>query len=402
MNIHVKRAFLVLLSLIAWISCAYGRDLWEEPQDTTTAMNQPDLYAWQLFAALNWPAKVSVCAADSKKLLGAPGKTVWETWRSKKDTYLERAAKPKSWVDGCSASIGAPKTLSVSSQLTAVMALDPQKKLKKSGMQILFELPGGPFSTAEDEEVRLNKATYEFIRDNKLYSLTEQERLAAAGVRTLTFPLNAKEAKAHWVLIEEADKPRYHWDEVTTANGKKQTYGLVGLHIITRDMPRWFWSTFEHVDNEKRWPAKYPKGFRGWVVPSRDSASCPEDNLACNKIPSGFGLEGTKWANYRLRATQTDWVDHRGKPTVIANSKIEGSFDQNTMSCITCHALAVKGATGRSMPILIIPGTLNEEGLPLGYIGPLDQKLFLDANGKEVPYLGLDFIWSLRNAQREQ
>jgi hypothetical protein len=402
MTIFSKRLFVFFLSVTAWSSGAHARELWEEPQDATVAINQPDLYAWQLFTALNWPADPTACAADPKKALGIPGKAVWETWRSKKDTYLEKAAKPKSWTDGCVAALNAPKTLSVSSQLTAVMALNPEKKLKKSGMQILFELPEGPFSTAEDEEVRLNKATYEFIRDNKLYSLTEQERLAAAGVQTLVFPLNSKEVKAHWVEIEEADKPRYHWDQVKTSDGKTKIYGLVGLHIITRDLPRWFWSTFEHVDNEKRWPAKYPEGFRGWVVPSRDSLACPEANLACNKIPSGFGLEGTKWANYRLRATQTDWVDHRGKPTVIANSKIEGSFDQNTMSCITCHALAVKGATGRSMPILIIPGTSNEEGLPHGYIGPLDQKLFLDANGKEVPYLGLDFIWSLRNAQREE
>ncbi len=282
------------------------------------------------------------------------------------------------------------KKLDVSGQIATLISQNNYIKESDNPIENFIVRPDGPFSTNADEEVRLNKSTYDFIRDNRLYSLDEQERLAKAGVKMLVFPLNAKEVKAHWVLIEEKDKPRYHWAEIIH-EGKTEIWGMVGFHIITRDMPRWFWSTFEHVDNETRWPAKYPEagGFRRMGGSFLGYVSCPPENLACNKFPKGFDLEGTKWENYRLRGTQIDWVDHQGNPTVLPNSKVEGGFDQKTMSCITCHALAVKGVSGNPMPIRIIPGTTNDEGRPHGYIGVLDPKLFQDADGNPVQYLGL-------------
>lgn len=371
-------------------------DPWVEPQDTRMAMNSPDEYAWRLFVALNWPAKTITCSADSAMKLGADGPVVWETWRSKTKTFLPKAKAPSSWDEACAADDSSLKVLTPPSELMAVreqlLAL-PEKD------RPLFDPPVGSFSTANDEEVRLNRATYEFVRSTKLYDLTEQERLAASGLLAVDFPLDAKEVKAHWVEIESVDKPRYHWSTVNL-QGTEKIYGLVALHIITRDMPRWFWSTFEHVDNESRWPTKYPDGFRGWIVASRDSFACSANDLGCNKIPAGLGLEGTKWEHYRLRGTQIDWVDDHGNPTVLVNSKIEGGFDQRTMSCMTCHALAVKGNIGRSMPVQIITAEANEEGRPKGYIGAADLPGLLKPRPPASTYLDLDFVWSLRNAQR--
>jgi len=42
---------------------------WKEPRDTETAINNPDLYAWQLFTAMNWPVDPEKCEADSTKKL---------------------------------------------------------------------------------------------------------------------------------------------------------------------------------------------------------------------------------------------------------------------------------------------------------------------------------------------
>lgn len=342
---------------------------WREPQDTNTAMNNPDLYAWQLFVALNWPADSNRCRPDVNKTLGAEGLTTWETWASREETFLEGAIEPAKWWRNC----------------------------RDGGF---YSLPEGDYSSLEDESVRMNKLTYDYIRDKKVYSLDEQERLAAAGVRDLNFPIGSKTVKAHWVRINEADKPRYHWQEIER-NGVIELYGMSGFHITSKDMPTWFWSTFEHVDNETRWAETYPNGFRGWVVPSVDSIACPPENLDCNQIPVGFGLEGTKWENYRLRGAQVAAVDNRGNPTILTNSQLEGFLDQETMSCVTCHTLAVKGASGGPMPILPFPGTVNEEGFLHGYVGIVDPNLFLDVNGNEVPYLGLDYVWTLRNAKRE-
>ncbi len=341
---------------------------WRTPKDTATALNKPSLYAWQLFVSLNWPAKNNKCKPNKLKSLGDEGSTVWETWPSREQIFLADAKKPGNWKEVC------------------------------RNRQLVLPLEN--YSGFEDETVRVNRSTYHYIRQNKLYSLDEQERLALAGVRNLNFPLGSQEIKAHWVRINEIDKPRYHWVE-TERDGGLVTYGLSGLHIVSKDSPNWFWSTFEHVDNDLRWPDIYPNGFRGWEYPSVDEAACPADRLDCNQIPEGFGLEGTKWENYRLRGTQTDWVDRRGNPTIGVNSQLESFLDQGSSSCLTCHALAVKGTHGNSMPIIPETGEFNNQGLGIGYIGAPDSKLFLDDNGVEVPYLGLDYVWTLRHAKRE-
>jgi hypothetical protein len=343
---------------------------WRESQNTHAAINDSDHYAWRLFVALNWPANVDNCKPEKQKLLGDDGLAVWETWQTKQETFLDAAEQPPSWAQGC-----------------------------RNGN--FSSLPTGDFSTVDDEPVRLNKKSYNYVRDNRLYSLDEQERLALIGVRDVEFPLGSKTVKAGWVKIDEDDKPRYHWVE-RTLNNETTIFGLSAIHITSKELPTWFWSTFEHVDNEYRWAATYPEAFRGWVVPSVDRASCPPNNLQCNEIPSGYGLEGTKWAYYRLRGSQTELVDNRGNPTILVSSHLEGFLDQESMSCVTCHALAVKGSEGESMPISIVTGELNMQGLPIGHVGALDPSMFLDAQGEHIPYVGLDYVWSLRNAKREQ
>lgn len=377
----VGRLLLINLMLFSQLSAAENIDRpkhrpwnaekpWLIPQDTTTAMNNPDYYAWQLFVALNWPADTSRCKADTYAQLGEAGLTVWESWQSREETFLDGAAEPQTWRQGC----------------------------KQGGFT---SLPTGDYSVFADETIRLNKAAYDYIRDHKLYSLDEQERLARAGVENLNFPLGSMTVKGNWVRITEADKPNYHWQEIER-DGHVDLYGLSGLHIVSKDSPTWFWATFEHVDNERRWAQTYPTAFVGWLTQSVDHAACSSDNLACNEIPSGFGLEGTRWANYRLRGTQVDWSTNRGVPTVLANSQLEAFMDLETSSCITCHALAVKGEEGAPKPIGFLLEEVNIHGKKLGYVGPPNPQLFLDGNGEAIPYLGLDYVWALRKAKREQ
>ena len=336
--------------------------------NTNKALNHSDHYAWQLFSDLNHPATLNRCRPDPNKTLGDSGLTIWETWQSREETFLQNAETPPSWRTGCA-------------------------------NEGFYSYPEGNYSNFDDEAVRINKKAYTFIRANHLYNLDEQERLVQSGIKDIDFPLGSKTVKAGWVKIDEEDKPFYHWMEIER-DGEFITYGLSALHIASKDYPSWFWATFEHVDNNTRWNDVYPEGFQGWVIPSKDSAACPSSNLSCNTIPAGYGLGGTKWENYRLRGTQTEIVDNRGTPTVLANSHLEGVLDQPSMSCVTCHALAVKGSNGPSMPIPITHG-VNNEGLPMGHIGALNPEVFLDTNGNSIPYLGLDYVWTLRNAKRE-
>jgi hypothetical protein len=314
---------------------------------------------------------------------------VWERWISKRRVYQKDAVPPPIWDANCSTP--APeKELEVAAQLAAAVESLPAVPG--------FEKPEGAISNAADEEVRLNKSALEFVSLSRLYSLTEQRRVAATGELEIEFPLNAKEIKAHWIRLDDpADYSRYH----TAVGADGANYGLVALHITTKDLPKWFWATFEHVDNEVRWPNAFPQQFAGWSERPRDGFSCEGKPLDCEEFPKNLGLEGTKWENYRLKATQIDWVTEFGDPTRVVNSKIEGGFVQNQSSCISCHSLALIGDNSGPMPYRIFKLPPVGGRLP-NFIGVVTQadRVANPENGVETStnFLQLDFVWSLRNA----
>ncbi len=159
------------------------------------------------------------------------------------------------------------------------------------------------------------------------------------------------------------------------SNGSKETWGLIALHIITKDLPNWFWSTFEHIDNKTSGPT--------WSVKSVDRVACPTPPHDCDLAPTGFGLEGTKWANYRLRGSQIDFINSIGAPTTLSNSQLEAV--QNS-SCMTCHAMATIDAQGASLGFQFIKGSPQ-------------PSWFQDSAGRRI-YMQQDFVFSLTRASR--
>ena len=347
---------------------------WKEPQDTFAALFEPDRYAWRLFVALSWPANVANKEADASKTLGAPGTVVWETWRNVRpeapDTVFRLdGSDPGPWLGPPGPVIARAESQfdrSVASQ-TDVTAL--RRRRGAPAPQPMFDEGGG------GAEVRMNSATYEFIRQNKLYNVQGQLAQFVAGQENLFFPPNAKEIKAAWRRIDVSDRPRYHWAEVTMSNGSKETWGLISLHIITKDLPNWFWSTFEHIDNKTSGPT--------WSVKSVDRVACPTPPHDCDQAPTGFGLEGTKWANYRLRGSQIDFINSIGAPTTLSNSQLEAV--QNS-SCMTCHAMATIDAQGASLGFQFIKGSPQ-------------PSWFQDSAGRRI-YMQQDFVFSLTRASR--
>jgi hypothetical protein len=349
---------------------------WVEPQDTAQALFDRDHYAWRLFVALNWPANVAQKAPDPSKAFGSEGSVVWETWRNARNTasdtvYRTDGADPGPWLSG---------PLQVARDLTNVDRIPRKQALMLAMRMILQDRPAPAFDEGAlgFDEVRMNKQAYEFIREQTLYNLDGQITTIRSGAQ-ISFPLTAKEIKAQWRRINEADKPRYHWAEVTAPGGAREAWGLIGLHIITKDLPNWFWATFEHVDNKSLGP--------GWQLPSVDRFACPAAPHDCNEAPKNVGLEGTKWANYRLRGAQVDFIDSTGAATRLANSTIE--LDQIHSSCMTCHSLAAK----------------NKDGVSLGFqfvIGPPNENSFRDPGTKKQIFFQQDFVFSLDQAQRKQ
>lgn len=377
------RHFMLLTALCCASATPALSEPYDIPQDTAAAANRPDEYAWRLFVAFNWPADATKRAANSAAKFGADGPVVWETWKNARGEVFRLDGKdPGEWLD---------QPAIVASRNVTDFDPRPLQQIARDNERGIPQPAFDPFAALNQvNETRLNKEAYEFVRSKTLYNRDGQNALAKAGELTISFPLPAKEIKAQWRVIAEADKPRYHW---TTLRQGDTTiiFGLTALHITTKDLPNWFWATFEHVDNPTR-PNNEP-----WMLESRDSFACPTAPHNCNLAPTGIGLQGTKWEFYRLRGTQTDFVDSRGNITHLANSQPEEGF-QKTSSCITCHARATIGASGNDRLPFFKPDQQS-------YNGPPDPNWFVtkDANGKQIPhYTQLDFVWSLFRAQPKQ
>lgn len=376
---------------------------WTVPGDAAEAVRDPDRFAWRTFIALSWPADLERRDADRSAELGRPGPVVWETWALAPEVYLPDGTQPPSWED---LPLGLERTADGSElplQLALIKGAEP--------------VPPGSEGHQKDE-VRMNRATFDFIRDNGLYSVEGQERWFYTG-RRLQFPVDSMEVKAVWRPIAESEKAIYHWATVTDADtSEEHLYGLTALHITSKVLPNWFWATFEHRDN----PFRDWIHDEGWLIPSRDSLACPQPPHDCNAAPSGIGLEGTVWENYRLRGTQIDYTDEYGRPVILANSQLETGF-QRTASCMTCHGRATIGPRvnqaasfefGAGFPDHPLAGPQvnripvfkqNADGSFESYNGAPDPSWYrLPDTGVSSwgRYLHLDFVWSLMRAQNEK
>lgn len=69
--------------------------------------------------------------------------------------------------------------------------------------------------------------------------------MAFANNFQVTFPTDAIEVKANWIMISDAQKGDFY----TAVDSEDQLWGLVAMHILTKDIPNWHWATFEHASN---------------------------------------------------------------------------------------------------------------------------------------------------------
>jgi hypothetical protein len=399
----VTRLKYLIAVIFSVASLSNAQEPWQEPQDTQAALTQSDRYAWRLFVALNWPADTLTRQAEPNRKFGENATTVWESWKLSSgrndEVFLKGGADPGPWLR--SARNFGNKEADFSS--SPVQQLQRFAGSGKKRMSLLFD---PTLANQSGNENHLNQAAYEFIVKNNLYYIEGQEALfdkvnalfmrASAEGRPIDFaeyrmdfPLAAKEVKAQWRLIDPSKKDRYRWE----AGSDGKIYGLTALHITTKDLPNWFWATFEHVDNPSL------NGAEPWIIPSRDFSAGP------NGYPQGMGIEGTRWQYYRLRGTQIDFNNPTGEPTILANSQIEQTF-QTTSSCITCHARAAIGAREMRAANRLSIFKHQYDATVIGDTGPLDPSMFIAKTvgnpiTGELRYMPLDFVWSLMRAQRK-
>lgn len=398
--------------------------------DPNPAVNNPDKFAWDVFIEVNRPALQGRRGVpDPKKKHGDPGLRVWETWKitteNGNEVCLDNGINPGPW-----------ETVQVKNKDGKIKKLLSPPKMRT----ITSELSGGdqhlkimhsPPLDRDSQEARVNQIGYEFIVKEGLYSLDGQERFRASR-RKVDFPIGTINVKAHWREFTKEEIKAGVPAHFYTAEDSGRVWGLTGFHMTTKDLPNWFWATFEHVDNPP------PE------IPDRDRyTKLLDPNGRRREVPDP--LKNTYWQYYVLRGTQVDFIDSTGSPTILGNTQLEGGM-QVTSSCIGCHARSTIGnrmddiikANGERLypngtpffpsgklakvrkqpelganrltvnPVQVVlwrqdPQDPNSPAVVhvMGAIGTPNPEWFIDSAG-ESRYTQLDFLWGLLHAQREK
>ncbi len=261
------------------------------------------------------------------------------------------------------------------------------------------------------EIVYRNRATFDYIKKHRLWYVEGIEEQFEKGF-VYDFPIDSVEVKTNWLPLSEtqvADRRYYTMTMNNPNTGASQSYGLAAMHVSSKDLPNWFWATFEHVDNWGRCDFLGCHDSFGTIpsdVPSHDPRLCqvyPSGDLtpALKKMFDDAGVLPV-FKHYRLKGSMTDFTSATGSPNLLGNSITEAGFVP-TASCITCHARAAVQATANGNP-----GTLGANGLspylnvagftPDGqsYNGTPDPNWYYSGNRPIRRYaVQTDFVWAI-------
>lgn len=331
-----------------------------------------DIFSWQTFAALNWPAdsagnpmgnsigdhpgalRVWEYYPDFTELFGGPTELMLQLAESKQNKlkFFQLTAKSNRSRDS----------------LSGFLEADTKPLIDRNLNFAVFD-------------IKVNPVESDFIIRNKLNTLAGIDSFYLQNNRQFQLPasdadsqsVGSMEIKTAWRILDTAkgDIPsRYYTREAlifipaaNSVSGKsftiKAKVGLVGMHIVRKTgiFSKWIWSTFEHVDNTPDnieeaqmdqdpaipWSFYYPTTLG--LMPGKPAAFLPGDHkqykfdhkspYARRYADSVFGEAGNKKVfgsqaqrvypiYYRTEQINTLWRN-KLKGTVWANYKLIGS-----------------------------------------------------------------------------
>lgn len=352
------------------------------------AMNCPNQFAWETFVKINQPTPSGNpawhdFALDQETFPGTPVPSVCGTpdENAKYCPTWPNAGRPLPIEQhGSSKSSHKPVPLPVNARLT-------------------------PFLN-NIEIVHRNKPSFDYIVAHDLWY---QQGLAKTFETNfeVDFPIAAIELKTNWIdLSQIAPEKRSTYYSVEY---KGKVMGLAAMHLTTKDLPKWFWATFEHVDNP---------GRCDWLDCRDSFGVSPSITKAKEPLYGPYVAETIKPAlaemletinpvfrNYRLKGSQVDFVDDAGNDQLLGNSVTEFSFIQNS-SCMTCHSRAAVNWQGQNGfggfgntpgDQIISAGGLPTAGISApqqSFSGPPDPRWFEGAGGNRQLQT-MDFLWAM-------
>lgn len=369
----------------------------DTPTKTDSALQTPlDVFSWQTFVALNWPADGSGKPTGSIMDPTQSQKRVWEYYTDPADVFNA--------VSGPLA-LHMSATKQANGKLFHLFSKSPHGITNPANLGDFEEADGNPLIDRNGNfalyEIKLSSDEVAFINTNKLTSVSGIFAFTPTGF-TLPKADSAKgldgaiEIKASWRILTDSDNASafytrtadifidsLHTDSHKPLLIKNVTVGLVGMHIIrsTKSQASNFliWSTFEHIDNAPTQAQQTQSN--SWSFYNQACTSCKtntppvagnaQGNFIWDTLPpfakfyttGGFGtqvvrtnpifsytdsvnniwqakLNGSVWANYRLIGTQwqvnTYGVPNRPFPRSLTNTTME-TYMQDS-SCINCHS----------------------------------------------------------------
>jgi hypothetical protein len=312
-----------------------------------------DIFAWQTFLALNWPATRDGIPDAGKGLNNITDPRVYEFWRESRTVFRLDADKPEGW----KASQYWNATARAADNHEAPTPQLWMNKIADEAHYVDENLQAftGPLIDQNGHwvryEVLMNNTEFDYIYQNGLYNLEGQAAFTAQHPIDFPADLNgtkhgSMEIKLAWKQLDKDDDPSRFFvrkaivfHEIPTPTGTKtessiETMGLVGMHIAVRteSSPTWIWATFEQVDNvvvnemetTKNGQPLHPSFF------NLKNPTKPVNTLAPkNAFPDKQG-NFTSWAeNLTTNPTQAAMILPIPKATAELNSQVQAILRQN-------------------------------------------------------------------------
>lgn len=392
-----------LMEPLPQVSCYLPSDVEGglEQENQNIVQRATDIFSWQAFIALNWPAQKAILPFPVPVPLPLPvvkKEIVWQTWKSLHEVFPKDGKKPpalKRCGNGDKRLMLYDSLPNVHNQLNA----DLQAAVSDATLPATLTDQDGHLTRYD---IRINPKMVNYIVGNGLNNAQKQK--AATSV---SFPNGSIVIKAAWREVNKSNEDRFYTTEACVceryedAECQAKTMGLVGMHIVTKtpNAPQWIWSTYEQVDNvvveypgirtpsegeiKPGSPSYYdpnckhcppnkqtPKGVPAQLtrlvpIPSR-APNCSQNKQAVDDIkqlnldvqnalgkssPSPFKpmidpvfqyyeLVNTQWSVVQDESYEENKTDIKAAiPPIVANLTME-SYVQQTSTCIGCHSTA--------------------------------------------------------------
>lgn len=360
-----------------------------------------DTFAWQNFIALAWPADPDAHGVpyrpDDPSVFGdySGGRVpVWMTWKQSFDLFPGAGQTPVEW----EAPNGAPDVC---------RNLDPA-----AGDHIFLRV--NKFDTVADEvnqafggplpdqtglftryEVRINRAEYDFIRENGYYDksnwptgssiylpASNEEAVGSIEVKAAWRDLAKVPEELHerffttraLVVDPETCTGSDEAGQPTDCDCSETLVGLVGLHIShkTEDFPQWVWATFEQADNVgddavtptplDMTPSYYdPDAFRKY--PGRVPRVNPAAHPGSSRVPAEGDYDPTPINVVRLGQIPTTPQTSSGKD--VSTIALNAEYRQGVLADSVWKYYFLVGSQWSTLPSAPYP-------TPQPYISPPD------------------------------